>query len=502
MIKEFFFPVVDNDVRSLMDRTSTKNIENISGVVAIFETLTLAYFILTRKSIGSDELISVASVLFCILSCLCGFLVTRSMLKKEKLNHYSVVFLNAAYWMLMSCWAMLSSYRHYQRDGQMLTFYTVEILMVIFIILKPWLSTVLIFVIYFFLYLMLNSIDGAAGINLTNYSILVLVSSIGMGMRYHSLRKASEARVELAKAKDSELQDKINILQAFLDIYDKVNLIDYNEKTEMSMRDKEHTKHYIDLGNQTHTVMTQGLRSGVMPDQLKRFIEFTNITTVRERLRGKKLLSEDFINVTDGWFRAQYIPVEVDDNGVPLRVVFTTRNVDEEKQKEERLLRIAMTDELTRLFNRRSYEEDLSGYVGKELEKDFVILSADVNGLKKVNDTIGHVAGDELIKGAADCLLLAVGNKGKVYRIGGDEFAAILHTEDPETVCRDIEAQIENWHGKYSDKLSVSIGYVSYAENSGLDVHDLEKKADDEMYQAKARYYQKNGRDRRVHKKS
>lgn len=55
-----------------------------------------------------------------------------------------------------------------------------------------------------------------------------------------------------------------------------------------------------------------------------------------------------------------------------------------------------------------------------------------MNGLKTVNDTKGHAAGDELIKGAADCLALSVGNKGKVYRTGGDEFMAVVHSDDPE----------------------------------------------------------------------
>ena len=202
-----------------------------------------------------------------------------------------------------------------------------------------------------------------------------------------------------------------------------------------------------------------------------------------------------------GWFRAQYIPVEVDENGVPTQVVFTTRNVDEEKQREERLVRIAMTDELTSLFNRRSYEEDLNEYKENGLPEDFVILSADVNGLKKVNDTKGHAGGDELIKGAAECLLLAIGSKGKVYRIGGDEFAAILRTDDSQAVFRDIENQVNNWYGQYSHSMSLSIGYASYTDNKELNIHELERKADDAMYKSKAEYYEKKGIDRRGDKR-
>ena len=202
--------------------------------------------------------------------------------------------------------------------------------------------------------------------------------------------------------------------------------------------------------------------------------------------------------MVDGWFRAQYIPVEVDENGIPSRIVFTTRNVDDEKKREERLVRIAMTDELTRLFNRRSYEEDLASYRENGLDKDFIILSADVNGLKKVNDTIGHAAGDELIKGAADCLVLAIGNKGKVYRTGGDEFIALIHADNPQKICADIESCVNEWHGKFSESLTISIGVAAYADNQDLNVNELEKKADNEMYQAKARYYAAKGVDRRA----
>ncbi len=501
MLKRYFFPVVDKEVQKLMDETSTKSIENISIIVAIFESITLAFFILTRKSIGREELISIHSVLFCILTCLAGFLVSNLLLKKGLEDHWKVVVLNTVYYMLMALWAMWSSHSTYADGEQMLTFYAVEVMLVCFIVLKPWFSMILAILTYVLLFGMIYQVDHAAGINPINYFILTLVSGLGMAVRYNSLMASSEATIKLQKAKDTEIQDKMNILKSIADIYDKVNLIDFKECTEMSVRGKEQKKYTIDLENMPYTIMTRKLREHVMPDQLQDFIRFTNIGTVQERLIGKRLISDDFIDVVDGWLRAQYIPVEVDENGVPTQVVFTTRNVDEEKQREERLVRIAMTDELTRLFNRRSYEEDLAEYAQSGLPEDFVILSADVNGLKKVNDTKGHAGGDELIKGAAECLLLAIGSKGKVYRIGGDEFAAILRTNEPQAVCRDIENQVSNWYGQYSYSLSVSIGYAAHADNEELNIHELEKKADDAMYKSKAKYYEKKGIDRRGDKR-
>ena len=497
MLKNYFFPKIDEDVQRLVDENSTKNIENVSIFVVIFEVLTLIFFVLTTKEFGHDQWVSAGSVLFCIVTCLAGFYRARQLLKKEKVDHVQIMIFKATYYMLMSIWGIWASYRQYVRGEQMLTFYAVELMMVCFIALKAWVGVVLTICAYIMMYLMLHIIDGAAGINILNYAVLTFGSAIGMTMRYHSLVRMADVTVKLRKSKDTEVQDKINILKAIADIYDNVNLVDFTDSTEMSVRDKGHVKYDIDLKSQTHTMMSTKISASVMPGQIDKFKEYTNIKTIRERLAGRRILSNDFIDVTEGWFRAQYIPVEVDENGIPLRIVFTTRNVDEERKREERLVRIAMTDELTGLFNRRCYEEDLVEHRDKGMEDDLVILCADVNGLKKVNDTLGHAAGDELIKGAALCLLLGVGQKGKVYRTGGDEFIAIMFTDDPEAICRDIKEQADSWQGDRSDNLSVSIGFASRADNMDLNIHELEKKADDAMYQSKAHYYEQKGIDRR-----
>ncbi len=496
-IREYFLPEIDNEVQQLIDINSTKSIEYISIAVVFFEVLTLILFVSSRKSFGTEEWISFFSVVFCIVTCLIGFLVARYVTKRTSPSHKKVMLFKGVYFGLMSLWAIWNAYRQYVRDEQIMTFYAVELMLVCFIALKPWLSTLLMTGVYTTLYVVLYTVDAAKGINLLNYGVLGVVSIIGMAVRYHSFISMSEVTVKLQKTKESEIQDKMNILKAIANIYENVNLIDFNDSTEMSVRDKEHIHYKLNIGAHAHTRMSRRIREHVMPDQLDYFIEYTDIGTVRSRLMGKKLISSDFIDVVDGWFRAQYIPIEVGPDGLPLRIIFTIRNVDEEKKREERLVSIAMTDELTRLFNRRCYEEDLAGYRKIGTGDDFVVMCADVNGLKKVNDTIGHAAGDELIMGAAECLVLAVGSKGKVYRTGGDEFVAILHTDDPETVCRDIESRTGNWKGRYSDELSISIGYAAKSDNRDLGINELEKKADDAMYRAKAAYYERKGIDRR-----
>ena len=296
---------------------------------------------------------------------------------------------------------------------------------------------------------------------------------------------------------ESLMREKMDILDSMAEIYDNVNLIDFVNNTEMSLRDSEQKKHGIDMNSQTHTLMNQRLKNQVMPDQMEEFLTFTNIKTVRARLSHKKLISADFIDVVSGWFRAQYITVDSTLDGIPNIVIYTTRNVDEEKRREEHLIRISLTDEMTRLFNRRCYDEDLKKYRNGELADDFVLFSIDVNGLKKVNDTKGHAAGDELIKGAADCLALSFGSKGKVYRTGGDEFIAVIHTDDPESIRSSIKSKADEWHGIYNDEIAMSVGYAAHRSKPELSVDDLEHMADADMYNEKEKYYKEKGIERR-----
>jgi diguanylate cyclase (GGDEF)-like protein len=302
---------------------------------------------------------------------------------------------------------------------------------------------------------------------------------------------------EVIKEQKQEVHEKMEVLESMVEIFDNVNLISFVDNTEMSLRDVEQKKHGIDMKAQTHTLMNQRLKNTVMPSQLDDFLIFTNITTVRERLRHKKIISGDFIDVVAGWFRAQYITVDAAPDGLPNVVIYTTRNVENEKRREEHLIRLSMTDEMTRLYNRRCYDDDLAEYRNKLPEPGFVMFSVDLNGLKAVNDAKGHMAGDELIKGAADCLVLSVGQSGKAYRTGGDEFMAIVYTKEPEKIRQEIGRRAANWRGMYTEGMTMSVGYAAASDHPGATVEDLEHRADADMYAEKERYYKQAGIDRR-----
>ncbi len=89
-------------------------------------------------------------------------------------------------------------------------------------------------------------------------------------------------------------------------------------------------------------------------------------------------------------------------------------------------------DVLTGFPNRRAYINDIKKLSEEPPPDGLTYLAIDMNELKEVNDSRGHDAGDRLIVGAAKCIEKCFGEKGKMYRIGGDEFAVILTAHEEE----------------------------------------------------------------------
>ena len=150
--------------------------------------------------------------------------------------------------------------------------------------------------------------------------------------------------------------------------------------------------------------------------------------------------------------------------------------------------RNAYYDQMTGLQNRRAYSEKLD-QLALALPADCCIIMADINGLKKTNDTIGHEGGDELIVGTAECLRQSFPGVDSIYRIGGDEFCVVLNSdEEGATEClRRLEEISRAWKGKYIDGISVSYGFARANEFPDLD--SMQKAADERMYSFKNNYY-------------
>ncbi len=137
------------------------------------------------------------------------------------------------------------------------------------------------------------------------------------------------------------------------------------------------------------------------------------------------------------------------------------RLLDRHKEFEDKLREVAEIDSLTLLPNRNYYNEFLLKEITED--KSSCVFLLDINNLKYVNDTFGHSKGDELIKRASLCIKESfLDESGKnCYRIGGDEFVAIIDNIEKDS----IDKLIEDFNEKQKQySVSIAIGY-SYSEN-------------------------------------
>lgn len=177
-------------------------------------------------------------------------------------------------------------------------------------------------------------------------------------------------------------------------------------------------------------------------------------------------------------------------------LVFMLSRVLKEKYEKEKYIYTSNTDELTKCYNRRAYDSDMENL---DLNTEWIYISLDLNGLKKANDTLGHSAGDELICAASNCMKFAFASYGKIYRIGGDEFVVLIQesVSNIDSILQVFDTTIHDWHGKYSNSISVSYGVVKSSEQDFDSIHSVSKLADERMYKSKSEYYNISGNDRR-----
>ena len=152
-------------------------------------------------------------------------------------------------------------------------------------------------------------------------------------------------------------------------------------------------------------------------------------------------------------------------------------------------------DILTGARNRRAFDTHKANLLN---EKSYALVVFDINGLKPVNDNLGHERGDKLIMGVADVLIASFFDVGKVYRIGGDEFCAICDDKNEEQIkeaLRNVEQNIMKANRNRKDQLtlSVSYGWGIHNAHDTFDYKEVFNTADERMYEMKHEYYKQKG---------
>lgn len=164
--------------------------------------------------------------------------------------------------------------------------------------------------------------------------------------------------------------------------------------------------------------------------------------------------------------------------------------ITERKQAEEKVYQLSLTDELSGLLNRRGFfllaEQALK--IARRAKTELTLIYADLDGLKRVNDELGHQAGDTMIVETAQLLRMSFRESDLVARLGGDEFAVLaVSTDAPESMLTRLEKSVVqlNKSGALPFPLSFSVGHVQCLQHGEKSLLELLADADARMYAQK-----------------
>ena len=225
--------------------------------------------------------------------------------------------------------------------------------------------------------------------------------------------------------------------------------------------------------------------------------EFLNKDNLLSTLEDRKNCSFDYRLIADGKPRFTRMIVRKTSDGS--HFIVGVEDIDAEVQREKQHLRalktekeLARRDELTGIKNKTAYKElekSVQGNIDNGMDYlNFALVVCDANNLKQINDTQGHVAGDEYIKASAR-LLCDIFVHSPVFRVGGDEFTVFLRGNDylsrQELMDRLRSQVLEN--KKAGTGVILASGMAEYNPESDSFVSDIFERADKEMYEDKQR---------------
>ena len=174
--------------------------------------------------------------------------------------------------------------------------------------------------------------------------------------------------------------------------------------------------------------------------------------------------------------------------GFALSIMLTNHSYMNKRSKESE--RLAIIDPLTGVKNKHAYlseQNNLDAAIAEGRAQEFAIVVCDVNGLKKINDTLGHKAGDEYIREACK-MVCEIFQHSPVYRVGGDEFVAIMRGRD-YAIRKELMMAL---HERSVDHIRnggavISGGLSEFETGKDRGTHDVFERADQRMYEEKKR---------------
>ncbi|MCC0644494.1 MULTISPECIES: sensor domain-containing diguanylate cyclase [unclassified Clostridioides] len=207
---------------------------------------------------------------------------------------------------------------------------------------------------------------------------------------------------------------------------------------------------------------------------------------LRETIEIRKL--ESLIKDEWRWIRVQ-CSVIYDGDHNPIKTIGVLKDITEDKSKLEKLIAQTQRDPLTQLYNQKASENFIDEYlINTEQKNSEALMVIDIDDFKTVNDTFGHLEGNEVLVAVSKILMQNTDDKDIVARIGGDEFMIFMKSLSNDSVIKsinDILTDVSEVKVKNNHQITLSIG-IAFATDSSKSYKNLFSKADEALYLAKA----------------
>lgn len=290
-----------------------------------------------------------------------------------------------------------------------------------------------------------------------------------------------DANVEIVKEKDKVIEEQENLLKVVVDTLP--GMIFYKDiDGKYVYANKEYTEFHKKNG------VYNLIGKNDFEIQVSQEAAITHIQDDQQVIKNKKAIFTD-ISIKNENGRNIYREVikkpVLDKNKEPIGVVGLVLDVTEKKETEERLRYLSYTDILTGLYNRAYFEEKAQEFLAEEYFPVGVIMG-DVNGLKVINDTVGHLEGDSLLKIIAQILKNSCKETDFVFRIGGDEFVILIpkiEENEYKIIINKIFESCKNYKHELID-ISIALG-ASITNDLNKNIYETFKEAEDKVYRQK-----------------
>lgn len=290
----------------------------------------------------------------------------------------------------------------------------------------------------------------------------------------------AQARVEESERRLRGITDNIPLLVGYIDRERRYRFNSRYYETWLGRPLSEITGHTVAevLGPEAWAIMGAKLEQAFAGERADYDLEFTDRTGTRH-------------------VRGSYVP-DIDESGQVVGVYTSSHDVTPLKEAEQALARLAQYDTLTGLPNRRRFDDGIAAALqrSRRTGTPIALLFLDIDGFKGINDTLGHAAGDDVLREFARRLSASVRSTDLVARLAGDEFVIVLEGIHGREECRFVARKIiaamrgEFHAGATPLRVTTSIG-IALGQGASTTAEGLLKRADSALYAAK-----RQGRDR------